>query len=219
MMESALVHFLKTDYPLHFYVEWEDAVMRIRKEEHPGGRFEIRDCQSHIIQYEGQGVSVINNNTQVNVEVIDFEHYINNFQGKKAGEGNKCDFIIHPVAGNDFIIFNELTESASQYIKPFEVPTTGEWREGKLVYAKRQLEASIEKFYGVNDFLDDYVRRIALFSCRLTDKRPNSIMAKSMRAFRKSQRFFSNIQSHEVLVHGFVFELRIYNAEFKVIED
>ena len=54
--------------------------------------------------------------------------------------------------------------------------------------------------------------------CYYYCQRPNSIMAKSMRAFRKSQRFFSNIQSHEVLVHGFVFELRIYNAEFKVIE-
>lgn len=77
--------------------------------------------------------------------------------------GRKCDFIINPIAGYDFIIFNELTESEKQYIMPFTSPKTGEEKEGKLAYAKKQLEISIEKFYSVNNFLDDYEKKSGSF--------------------------------------------------------
>lgn len=97
------------------------------------------------------------------------------------------------------------------------MPSTGEQREGKLAYAKKQLEESIERFYSVNNFLDNYVRKVALFSCRLTDGRGDSVMAQSMKAFRRPQKVFSNIYSHDLLVHGFVFEQRIYDHEFKVV--
>jgi hypothetical protein len=91
-----------------------------------------------------------------------------------------------------------------------------EEKEGKLAYAKRQLEISIEKFYCVNNFLDNYEKKVALFSCRLTDTRPNGIMSESLRAFRKPQKIFANIRAHELLEHGFIFEQRIYDNEYKV---
>jgi len=64
--------------------------------------------------------------------------------------------------------------------------------------------------------LDDYEKKVALFSCRLTDTRPNGIMSKSLRAFRKPQKIFANIRAHELLIHDFVFEQRIYDNEYKV---
>lgn len=85
--------------------------MQVRREQRPKGKFEIRDGQLQIVQYTGNGVSVINNNSETDVEIIDFEHYINIFRDTDAGMGRKCDFIINPIAGYDFIIFNELTES------------------------------------------------------------------------------------------------------------
>jgi hypothetical protein len=162
-------------------------------------------------------VSVINNTARLNVEIIDFEHYIKLYdKDSSAGSGRKCDFIINPVAGYDFIVFNELTESESRYIAPFNVPKTGERKEGKRAYAKKQLEISIEKFYAVNDFLDSYRKKVALFSCRLSDGKPNHPMTTSMTAFRQTQRILSNIRSNEPMPHGFVFEQRIYNKEYKV---
>ena len=108
-MDSALIDFLKKDYPKHFGQEWKEDTMQVRREQRPKGKFEIRDGQPQIVQYTGNGVSVINNNSEIDVEIIDFEHYINIFHDTDAGMGRKCDFIINPIAGYDFIIFNELT--------------------------------------------------------------------------------------------------------------
>ncbi len=216
-MNSTLIDFLEKDYPAHFNVKWDEVGTQIRKEQQPKGKFEIRDRRQKIVQYSGKGVSVINNNSNIDVEIIDFEHYVDIFKKMEAGLGRKCDFIINPIAGYDFIVFNELTESDSQYLLPFTSPETGEGKEGKLAYAKKQLEMSIEKFYSVNDFLDNYKRKTALFSCRLTSGKPERVMTKSLAAFRKPQRILSNIHSNELLVHGFVFEQRIYDKEYKLL--
>lgn len=215
-MDSELMNFLKKDYPSHFGLEWREETMQIRREQRPKGKFEIRDGQPQIVQYTGQGVSVINNNSEIDVEIIDFENYINIYHDTAAGMGQKCDFIINPIVGYDFIVFNELTASEQQYIMPFTSPKTGEEKEGKLAYAKKQLEISIEKFYSINDFLDNYDKKVALFSCRLTGGKPKSYMTRSVRAFRKPLKIFSNIRAHESLGHGFVFEQRIYNNEYKI---
>jgi len=216
-MKSAMIDFLEQKYPSHFAQVWDATKMQIRREQHPKGIFEIRDGQPQIIQYTGKGVSVINNNSDIDVEIIDFESYINLFNNSNAGMGRKCDFIINPIAGYDFVIFNELTESESQYINPFISPLTQEKKEGKLAYAKKQLEISIEKFYSVDNLLDNYKKKVALFSCRLTDGKPERFMTKSLKAFRKPQRIFSNIRAHEPLVHDFIFEQRIYNQRYDVI--
>ena len=78
-MDSALIDFLKKDYPAHFGQEWKEDTMQVRREQRPKGKFEIRDGQLQIVQYTGNGVSVINNNSETDVEIIDFEHYINIF--------------------------------------------------------------------------------------------------------------------------------------------
>lgn len=83
-MDSALIDFLRKDYPSHFGVEWDENTMQIRKEQRSKGKFEIRDGQPHIVQYAGRGVSVINNNSDIAVEIIDFEHYINLFRDTDA---------------------------------------------------------------------------------------------------------------------------------------
>ena len=86
-MDSALIDFLKKDYPAHFGQEWKEDTMQVRREQRPKGKFEIRDGQLQIVQYTGNGVSVINNNSETDVEIIDFEHYINIFRDTDAGMG------------------------------------------------------------------------------------------------------------------------------------
>lgn len=216
-MDSALDHFLKNDYLYHFGNEWDESVMHLRKEERASGKIEIRDGRPTIIQYPGKGVSIINNNSRINVEIIDFEHFCNSYRDGNERDGRRCDFIINPIAGYDFIVFNELTESESKYVEPYICPEKGKRKDGKRLYVLKQLTASIETFYEVNDFLDEYKKRIALFSCRLTDGNTNrSSVIKSMKAFRKPQHIISNIRSNEPMPHGFVFEQRIYDEAYKV---
>ena len=78
-MDSALIDFLKKDYPAHFGQAWKEDTMQVRREQRPKGKFEIRDGQPQIVQYTGNGVSVINNNSETDVEIVDFEHYITSF--------------------------------------------------------------------------------------------------------------------------------------------
>lgn len=217
-MDSELIEFLKLDYPKHFGLSCKADTIQIHREEHAPGKFEIRDKKDKIIQYRGDGVSVINNNSTINVEVVDFEKYISQFTGTKAGESKMCDFIINPIAGHEFIVLNELTESAGRYILPFTSPETGDRKEGKRAYAQRQLTISIEKFYSVSNFLDSYKRKVALFSCRLTHGRSSNSMTSSMQSFQRVTKIISNIRSNTSMPHGFQFEQRIYNEEFKLIK-
>ena len=57
-MDSALIKFMKKDYPNYFKMTWDDTQMEIRREEHSTGKFEIRDQQPTIIQYKGNGVGL-----------------------------------------------------------------------------------------------------------------------------------------------------------------
>lgn len=216
-MKSSLIEFLEQQFPVAFNRKWDTEKMIIRREQRSKGKFEIKDKEPKIVQFHGKGVSVINNTAEIPVEIVDFESYIDLLDSADGEIGRKCDFIINPIAGYDFIIFNELTESETQYIKPFVSPSSGEAKEGKLSYAKKQLENSIELFYKVNPvFLERYTRKIALFSCKLTDTKPNNAMAQSIRGFRKPQKIFSNIRANQLLTHGFIFEQRIYNTEYKI---
>ena len=49
-MDSALIDFLKKDYPKHFGQEWKEDTMQVRREQRPKGKFEIRDGQPQIVQ-------------------------------------------------------------------------------------------------------------------------------------------------------------------------
>ena len=44
-MDSALIDFLKKDYPAHFGQEWKEDTMQVRREQRSKGKFEIRDGQ------------------------------------------------------------------------------------------------------------------------------------------------------------------------------
>ena len=48
-MDSALIDFLKKDYPAHFGQEWKEDTMQVRREQRPKGKFEIRDGQLQIV--------------------------------------------------------------------------------------------------------------------------------------------------------------------------
>lgn len=212
---SNLADFLKNVYAPHFGVAWNEKTMSLRFETPASVCFEIEDKKTTIVQPTGFGVSVIRR-TEEQAEVLDVESFVRQVHGEDSTP-SCCDFIISPCIGNNYILLNELTRTKSGYILHFRQPTTGIDQEGKLETAKRQLTATIERFYEVSDFCDQYAEKTALFSCRLSDKTQKGIMARSAKAFNKVIYKLQKIRLHEPLPHGFVFKMRVYNEEYKLM--
>ena len=211
---SSLSDFLTNDYAAHFGVTWNSSIMSLRVEFPASICFEIEDKKPAIVQPAGQGVSIIRRKDEM-VEVLDLEDFIKQIHGTD-NTPSSCDFAISPLIGTGYLVLNELTRTKSEYIRRFVQPKTGEEQDGKLDVAKKQLTATINRFYEVSDFCDQYTNRTALFSCRLSDKTKNGLMAKSARAFNSGIYRLQRMQLHESLPHGFVFKLRVYNDEYRI---
>lgn len=211
---SDLEHFLTTDYAQHFGVTWDSSVMIIRKETPSSVHFEIEDQQPAIIQPATKGVSVFRRNDTF-AEVIDLEEFMKQIHGT-AHTPSTCDFVLSPSVGTQYLVFNELSRTQSGYILQFRQQDSGEEQEGKLEKARRQLTETINRFYAVSDFCERYENKTALFSCRLSDKRSNGIMARSSKMFNKTIYKLQRMTLHEELPHGFLFKIRIYNAEYEL---
>ncbi|MBQ7689941.1 MAG: hypothetical protein IJT30_01960 [Muribaculaceae bacterium] len=203
-----------TDYARHFGVTWKAASRSLRIESPAAICFEIEDKKPSIVQPKGHGVAVIRRNAN-DVEIIDLEAFTKQIHGED-NTPSCCDFAISPRMGCDFLLLNELTKTSSDYIYPFKQPKTGVEQDGKLETAKRQLTVTIERLYSISDFCDQYREKTALFSCRLSDKRGNGMMAKSARAFNKTIYSLQRLRFHESLPHGFVFKMRVYDAEYRI---
>jgi len=211
---STLCDFLKKDYSAHFGITWDDNTMQIRKECPASVVFEIRDQQPTIVQPTGKGVSVIRKR-DYSVEIVDFEAFCKTIHGRNNAP-KCCDFIISPNVGEEFIVLNELTNTESKYILPFAQSATGTQQTGKLAYAREQLEASIERIYEVGNVLDSYDKKVALFSCRLSDKKGVHPMAKSARQFSRPIMRLEKMKLHETLPHGFEFVMRVHDKEYEL---
>ena len=211
---STLCDFLKKDYSAHFGITWDDNTMQIRKECPASVVFEIRDQQPTIVQPTGKGVSVIRKR-DYSVEIVDFEAFCKTIHGRNNAP-KCCDFIISPNVGEEFIVLNELTNTESKYILPFAQSATGTQQTGKLAYAREQLEATIERIYEVSNVLDSYDKKVALFSCRLSDKKGVHPMAKSARQFSRPIMRLEKMKLHETLPHGFEFVMRVHDKEYEL---
>lgn len=211
---SSFTDFLKTDYATHFGVTWDDNTMSIRLEIPSSIRFEIEDKKVAIVQPESQGVSVFRRSDNA-VEVVDLEAFTKQIHGENDTPSS-CDFAITPCVGTDFLLLNELTRTKSNYIYDFVQPQTGIEKEGKLETAKQQLVSTINRLYEVSCFCDSFIARRAVFSCRLSDKSKKGMMARSAKMFNKSIYKLQRMRLHETLPHGFVFEMRVYNQEFRI---
>ena len=211
---SVLSDFLTTDYAAHHGVTWDSSKMSLRTESPASICFEIEDKRPSIVQLAGHGVSIIRRKDEM-VEVLDLEDFMKQIHGSD-NTPSSCDFAVSPQVGTSFLILNELTRTKSEYIKRFTQPKTGEEREGKMDVAKKQLTETINRFYEVSDFCDQYADKTALFSCRLSDKSKNGIMAKSAKSFNRGIYSLQRMKLHESLPHGFEFRVRVYSEEYKI---
>lgn len=100
------------------------------------------------------------------VDIIDFESFLNNFTGLKAlPSGKKCDLLL---VGKDKIVFCDMTCSNAKYITPY-VMKGGTGKIGKRNTVKGQLRNSITVLTNVQEIaaeIDQKANRIALFAYR-----------------------------------------------------
>lgn len=213
---SKLTDFLLNEYVPHHGLVWNPATMTIRAEYPQSAQFEIEDKKPRIVQPVGMGVAIFRQGNN-SAEVIDLEDFMKTVHQSSGVVPSCCDFVLAPVIGSDYIVLNELTHSKSEVILPFVQPQTGEKQEGKLEKARKQLKTTIERLYEVSDFCDQFAEKTALFSCRLSDKKSNGIMAKSARSFSKPIYKLQRMKLQEKLPHGFVLKMRVYDAFYPLV--
>lgn len=211
---SSFTEFLTGEYASHYGLTWDPVTMTIRMETPNSVCFEIEDKKPSIVQPKGSGVSVIRKTTDA-VEVIDLEDFTKLVHGADETPSS-CDFVIAPSIGTGFLLLNELTRTKSEYILHFTQSKTGIEQGGKLEKARRQLTETIERFYEVSEFCNQFAEKTALFSCRLSDKQKNGFMARSAKSFNKGIYKLQKMRLHETLPHGFVFKMRVYNEEYRI---
>ncbi|MDY3091122.1 MAG: hypothetical protein SOW66_08450 [Porphyromonas sp.] len=180
--------------------------------------FELEDKCTPVIQPQGEGISALKNSQGQAVWIVDFERYIDGYNpSTKAYKGAKCDFVIVPQQGYDYIILNELTRTNPRYIAPFTQAKKGQQQPGKRAVAVGQLEETIRRLHEAEHrFLSQYMRRVALFSYRYPEGTSADVATASMSLFAQPTAAFSNISAHGELSCGFVFEQRLYPAVYEL---
>ena len=212
-----MTHFsklLQTAYAPAYGTTWrEEYTMRV--EEVGSETFELRDQEPTMVQTHDKGVARFLNPHKEKVEIIDFEHFVNQFtQGLEAGRGKKCDFILAPLQHQDYIILNEVSHLWKKSLRHFR---ESEHFQGKYEKSFAQLKSSIEKLYHSPEIairLENTKRKVALFSVRLKDC-PESLRKKdsslqSLASFLLPATEQKVIIVNQGLPHGFVYERRFY---------
>ena len=197
----------------------------VQREEYGKGEFDFRDENDKKDEKKEWFSSRIRNESNTPFEVISFEAYIDMLRSdkrvkkEKKDMGKKCDLVFGPVEGRAFIVFNELTYAKQKAIdEPFNNPKTGKSECSRRAKAQKQLAESIKRFYEVGGLLDEYEKKIALFSFRLKDNDDKA--EENMLSFMKDAKELeldSNIPDNPFPdVHGFIFEQRLYPTPYVI---
>lgn len=205
---------LQTAYAPAYRTTWKEQYS-MRVEVADTETFELRDKEPAMVQSPGKGVACFHNPQREKVEIIDFEHFVNQFsQNLKAGQGMKCDFILTPLKHQDFIILNEVSHLWERSLHQFR---ESENFRGKLDKSFAQLTSSIEKLYHSQEIatrLDKTRRKVALFSIRLRDC-SECIHKKGSPLHNLATFLLPTTEQKAIIVeqglpHGFVYERRFY---------
>lgn len=213
---GVFVDILKDKYPVAYGTAWK-ASYGVRAETTDATDFEIADKQPTIIQSSGCGVAKFHNPGKKQIEVLDFEAFIDQFtQSRSAGYGKKCDFILTDTNGTDVIIFNEISKLDSQSLQAFP------WQEqksagphNKAEKATEQLRCSIERLYAseaIASHINGYHSKVGLFSYRLKDAEKPNAATRAMEGFNAPLRVQRSIKIYGLLPCGFEY-LRVLYPE------
>ncbi|MDF2382182.1 hypothetical protein JMG10_11930 [Nostoc ellipsosporum NOK] len=80
--------------------------------------FELNDDNTLIYTIVGQGVAKYRNDSALNVNVINFEAFIDSLPVAFTTGKEKCDLIVHD-DNRSYFLLNELTDTQPVYVAPF----------------------------------------------------------------------------------------------------
>ncbi len=215
-----MIDLLTEAYPRHYKSTKQIEPAQIHHSTTNIERFELNDNVSIGICPNGEGVAIFSNLINRNIELINFENYINLFgSGVNAGKGRKCDFLVYDAPDTPrFFICAELTKSKEKYIEPYTANSKP--KSGKRAMAVAQLSESINKLMAVdeiNERISLYQNKIGLFAYRLTDEsEADSPVSQMNKAFNRFSEEIPALQTTKLLPNDFVFSQRMYPASFDV---
>lgn len=184
-------------------------------------------CQANPERADRAGCSreilkVDNNGTEI--AVVNFEQYINQFEGKGVNAGERCDLLMSD-SGNarQKIVFCDLCCYEEKYVEPND---GNRYPEGKRAKARRQMERALDQLVceptttAVN--LLTYHEKICLFAWRDYDVPDVPITPRRGDARANVQVFSSTVSNlatvttshHQRVGHDFTFMQVKYPTEY-----
>lgn len=150
--------------------------------------------------------------SETEVQVIDYESYLNEFKGTKFETGRlRCDFILYDTKNNGFFILNEQT-SVSGNISNLSKPILDKqgnirFHGGKYEKAENRLAVTLDTLENVSTieaFINKFTRKICLMSYVIS-KPETSEISNARQAFSIR---YKQIESRETGENGAKLENR-----------
>jgi hypothetical protein len=156
MMEN----LLKNDFVSHYKLSASPLVNVASTNDN---NFDLKD-DSTMIYPSGAGVARYNNPHRKEVNVINYESFINSLPIAFQSRKEKCDLIVYTSYFSHFLL-NELTNTQSQYVPDF-TQADGTPRTGKRNKAISQLKNTLEDISAVpaiKKFIDRHTIKYCCF--------------------------------------------------------
>jgi hypothetical protein len=131
--------------------------------------FDLIDDEK-LICPPGQGTAKYNNSSHKEVNVINYESFINSLPDSFQYERENCDLIVY-TSDSSYFILNELTETQPQYVSDYL--TDGKLKTGKRIKAILQLKQTLEVISAVPE-INNFIKQCTTKHCCFFNKPPTS---------------------------------------------
>ena len=126
------------------------------------------DDKAALVCSPGSGVAKYSNPNRREVNVVNYESFINSLPTRFKEKRKKCDLIVY-TSDFSFFLLNELTETNPQYVPDFIQPIDGLRRIGKRNHAISQLKQTLEDISEVSA-IDTFIKKHKTKHCCFFNK-------------------------------------------------
>lgn len=210
-----MIDLLKQDYPTHYGLHRNtiDVLSETTSDEY----FDLTDKKDLgiIVQYKNGNVS-FNHANQTEIEVIDYESFLNGFSGTSFERGRKrCDFIMYEKGGSSdsFFVLNEQTSALGSTVnlsKPILTHKKVVFPGGKYEKVEVQLVETLRALRAVlsiASFINKYKKKIGLMSYEILS--PDANTSSAIKAFAR----YKQTESRETGENGAILKQPDLNAQ------
>lgn len=165
-----MIDLLKKDLPAHYGLHRTGIEVRSEKTKEP--QFDLNDGHDAIVVKYREGNVSFAHSTGSEIEVVDYEYYLNGLSGTKFENGRlRCDFMLYDLGSKNFFVLNEQT-STKDGTANLEKPIIGKdgnvrYPGGKYEKAENQLLETLKTLTAVpaiSHYMSTFQRKICLMS-------------------------------------------------------